>query len=109
MKHQPWRWLPDEGGLVSANDLAWRPVDPVMYSMCDLWGFDIDELPIDPFDIEIRITAPSVLEGLRLFETAVAKYMMDHFEAFNRSLVLERLVWNDPMAEQRCCEIFMAD
>ncbi len=77
--------------------------------MSDLWGFDIDELPIEPFDIEIRITAPSVLEGLRLFEQAVADYMTDHFDAFNRSLVLERLQWNDPFAEQPRCEIFMAD
>jgi hypothetical protein len=109
MQHQPWRWLPREGGLVSADTLALRPVDPVLYSMRDVWGFDIDELPIEPFDIEIRITAPSVLEGLQLFERAVADYMTDHFDAFNRSLVLERLQWNDPYAEQPCCEIFMAD
>ena len=109
MQHQPWSWLPSEGGLVSADTLALRPVDPVLYSMSDLWGFDIDELPIEPFDIEIRITAPSVLEGLRLFEQAVADYMTDHFDAFNRSLVLERLQWNDPFAEQPRCEIFMAD
>ena len=109
MQHQPWRWLPSEGGLVSADTLALRPVDPVLYSMSDLWGFDIDELTIAPFDIEIRITAPSVLEGLRLFEQAVADYMTDHFDAFNRSLVLERLQWDDPFAEQPRCEIFMAD
>ena len=109
MQHQPWHWLPSEGGLVSSDTLALRPVDPVLYSMRDVWGFDIDELPIEPFDIEIRITAPSVLEGLLLFERAVADYMTDHFDAFNRSLVLERLQWNDPYAEQPCCEIFMAD
>ena len=109
MQHQPWRWLPSEGGLVSSDTLALRPVDPVLYSMRDVWGFDIDELPIEPFDIEIRITAPSVLEGLQLFERAVADYMTDHFDAFNRSLVLERLQWNDPYAEEPCCEIFMAD
>ena len=109
MKHQPWRWLPSEGGLVSEEALALRPVDPVLYTMRDLWGFDIDDLPIEPFDIEIRITAPTVLEGLRLFENAVAAYMTDHFDAFNRSLFLERLEWSDPMAEEPSCEIFMAE
>ena len=109
MQQQPSSWLPNEGGLVSSDTLALSPVDPVLYSMRDVWCFDIDELPIEPFDIEIRITAPSVLEGLQLFERAVADYMTDHFDAFNRSLVLERLQWNDPFAEQPCCEIFMAD
>ena len=98
MSHQPWRLHPKEGGLVSVRTLAARPVDPVIYSMRDVWGFDIDEMPIEPFDIQVRIKAPSVLEGLQLFERAVASYMTEHFDAYNRSLYLERLHWHDATA-----------
>ncbi|NCF32803.1 MAG: hypothetical protein GWP50_04455 [Proteobacteria bacterium] len=109
MHHQPWRWQPTEGGLVSEQALAARPVDPVLYSMRDVWGFGIDELPIEPFDIQVRIKAPSILEGLKMFERAVADYMSEHFDAYNRDLFLERLHWHDATAAQPHCEIFMAD
>ena len=74
--------------------------------MRDVWGFDIDEMPIEPFDIQVRIKAPSVLEGLQLFERAVASYMTEHFDAYNRSLYLERLHWHDATAAMPHCEIF---
>ena len=109
MSHQPWRLHPKEVGLVSERTLAARPVDPVIYSMRDVWGFDIDEMPIEPFDIQVRIKAPSVLEGLQLFERAVASYMTEHFDAYNRSLYLERLHWHDATAAMPHCEIFMAE
>ena len=109
MKHHPWRLRPAEGGQVNIEALSARPVDPVLYSMRDIWGYDADELPIEPFDIQVRINAPSVLEGLQLFERAVADYMLEHFDAYNRELYLERLHWHDPTAALQHCEIFMAE
>ena len=49
-----WFWTPDEGAAVPEDELLANPVDPVIYKMNDIWGYDPDELPCEPFDIEIK-------------------------------------------------------
>ena len=71
MQHEKWFWTPDEGAAVPEEELLLNPVDPVIYKMNDIWGYDPDELPCEPFDIEIKVHTESVLEGLKLFEKAV--------------------------------------
>ena len=75
MQHAPWHFRPEKGGHVSLDALGMQPVDPVAYRMNDVWGYDDDELPTEPFDIEIRIQATTVLEGLEIFARAVQDYM----------------------------------
>ena len=106
--HGKWRVDPEDGGQVEASALALQPVDPVVYAMKDVWGFDDDELPIEPFDIEIRIQATTVREALTIFERAVGDYMLTNFDAYNRPLYLERLLWGDEFEEVKTCEIVMA-
>ena len=67
MQHENWIWEPSEGGQVDAATLNLKPVDPIAYKMEDIWGYDRDEFPIEPCDIEVRITAPTVRDGLHLF------------------------------------------
>lgn len=109
MTHGKWRIESEEGGRVPQSMLNLQPVDPVAYRMKDVWGFDSEELPVEPFDIEIRITAPTVREGLQVFETAVREYLEEHFDACLRDQFLEQLVWSDDYAEPRVCEIVMGD
>ena len=40
--HGKWRVEPEDGGQVEATALALQPVDPVIYAMKDVWGFDDD-------------------------------------------------------------------
>ncbi len=107
MQHALWNLTPEAGGKVPHETLQMRPVDPIAYKMNDVWGFDQDELPIEPFDIEIRITADTVLEGLEIFTHAVQEYMERHFEGFAREQFLERLIWTDDYEEVKTCEIIM--
>ena len=87
--------------------LQLQPVDPIAYRMSDVWGYDEDELPIEPFDIEIRVTAPTVLDGLKIFADAVQTYMLENFGGYAREQFLERLDWKDDYAEVRVCQITM--
>ena len=107
MHHAPWHFEPTNGGHVAIDILQLRPVDPIAYRMNDVWGYDSDELPIEPFDIEIRITAPTVLEGLEIFAKAVQDYMQEHFDAYAREQFLERLEWRDDYAEIKVCQVLM--
>ena len=107
MNHGIWHFTPEDGGHVAASELTLRPVDPVAFRMQDIWGYDEDELPIEPFDIEIRVTAPTVLEGLNIFAEAVHNYMHQHFGGFAREQFLERLEWRDDYAEIKVCQVFM--
>lgn len=107
MQHAPWHFEPEHGGHVPLETLQLRPVDPIAYRMKDIWGYDLDELPIEPFDIEVRITAPTVLEGLKIFAQAVQTYMEENFDGFAREQYLERLDWHDDYAEVKVCEITM--
>lgn len=108
MQHENWIWEPSQGGQVDEKTLALRPVDPVAYKMKDIWGYDQDEFPIEPFDIEVRITAPTVRDGLNLFEQAVKEYMLEHFEGYTRHQYVERLDWSDEFSEHKTCEIIMS-
>ena len=107
MQHAPWYFEPSNGGHVATAILQRRPGYPIAYRMNDVWGYDSDELPIEPFDIEIRITAPTVLEGLEIFAKAVQEYMQENFDGYARELFLERLEWRDDYAEVRVCQVFM--
>ena len=107
MQHAPWYFEPTNGGHVATDILQMRPVDPIAYRMNDVWGYDSDELPIEPFDIEIRITAPTVQEGLEIFAKAVQEYMQENFDGYAREQFLERLEWRDDYAEVRVCQVFM--
>mgnify|MGYP001165619489 FL=1 len=107
MQHGKWHFEPEDGGHVALQILQLQPVDPVAYRMSDVWGYDPDELPIEPFDIEIRVTAPSVLEGLKVFADAVQAYMQENFGGYAREQFLERLDWQDEYAEVRICQITM--
>ena len=107
MQHAPWYFESTNGGHVATDILQMRPVDPIAYRMNDVWGYDSDELPIEPFDIEIRITAPTVLEGLEIFAKAVREYMQENFDGYAREKFLERLEWRDDDAEVRVCQVFM--
>ena len=107
MQHAPWYFESTNGGHVATDILQMRPVDPIAYRMNDVWGYDSDELPIEPFDIEIRITAPTVLEGLEIFAKAVQEYMQENFDGYAREQFLERLEWRDDDAEVRVCQVFM--
>jgi hypothetical protein len=108
VEHANWIWEPDHGGQISAETLALRPVDPVAYKMKDIWGYDQDEFPIEPFDIEVRITAPTVREGLKLFEQAVKEYMLENFDGYLRHQYVERLDWGDEFSVLKTCEITMS-
>ncbi len=108
MQHGNWIWEPGQGGQVDEKMLNLKPVDPVAYKMKDIWGFDQDEFPIEPFDIEVRITAPTVRDGLNLFEQAVKEYMLEHFEGYTRDQYVERLDWSDEFSELKTCEIIMS-
>ena len=107
LQHGKWHFEPEDGGHVASQVLQLQPVDPVAYRMSDVWGYDEDELPIEPFDIEIRVTAPSVLEGLKVFADAVQAYMQENFGGYAREQFLERLDWQDEYAEVRICQITM--
>ena len=107
MQHAPWYFESTNGGHVATDILQMRPVDPIAYRMNDVWGYDSDELPIEPFDIEIRITAPTVLEGLEIFAKAVQEYMQENFDGYAREQFLERLEWRDDYAEVRVGQVFM--
>ena len=107
MQHAPWHFEPSAGGHVAIDTLQMRPVDPIAYRMNDIWGYDSDELPIEPFDIEIRIVAPTVLEGLEIFAKAVQEYMQENFGGYTREQFLERLEWRDDYAEVRVCQVLM--
>jgi hypothetical protein len=108
MQHENWIWEPSEGGQVDAATLNLKPVDPIAYKMKDIWGYERDEFPIEPFDIEVRITAPTVRDGLHLFEQAVKEYMLEHFEGYTRHQYVERLDWSDEFSELKTCEITMS-
>ena len=71
MKHEQWFFTPEQGAAVPSEELYLVPVDPVLYKMRDIWGYDHEELPCEPFDIEIKIQSENVLEGLKIFESAV--------------------------------------
>ena len=107
MQHAPWYFESTNGGHVATDILQMRPVDPIAYRMNAVWGYDSDELPIEPFDIQIRITAPTVLEGLEIFAKAVQEYMQENFDGYAREQFLERLEWRDDYAEVRVCQVFM--
>ena len=107
MQHAPWHFRPEKGGHVSLDALGMQPVDPVAYRMNDVWGYDDYELPTEPFDIEIRIQAATVLEGLEIFARAVQDYMQENFASYAREQFLERLEWRDYYAEVRTCQIIM--
>ena len=107
MQHAPWHFRPEKGGHVSLDALGMQPVDPVAYRMNDVWGYDDDELPTEPFDIEIRIQATTVLEGLEIFARAVQGSMQENFASCAREQFLERLEWRDDYAEVRTCQIIM--
>ena len=107
MQHSHWHFRPEQGGHVSSETLGMQPVDPVAYRMNDVWGYDSDELPTEPFDIEIRIQADTVLEGLEIFARAVQGYMQANFDCYAREQFLERLEWRDDYAEVRTCRIVM--
>ena len=68
MKHEQWFFTPEQGAAVPSEELYLVPVDPVLYKMRDIWGYDHEELPCEPFDIEIKIQSENVLEGLKIFE-----------------------------------------
>jgi hypothetical protein len=108
MQHEPWHFRPENGGQVSLETLGMQPVEPVAYRMNDVWGFDQDQLPTEPFDIEIRIQAATVLEGLEIFAQTVQGYMLENFGAYAREQFLEHLQWRDDYAEVRTCKIVMA-
>ena len=107
MQHAPLHFRPEKGVHVSLDALGMQPVDPVAYRMNDVWGYDDDELPTEPFDIEIRIQATTVLEGLEIFARAVQGYMQENFASYAREQFLERLEWRDDYAEVRTCQIIM--
>ena len=102
MQHGKWHFKPEDGGHVALQMLQLQPVDPIAYRMSDVWGYDEDELPIEPFDIEIRVTAPTVLDGLKIFADAVQTYMLENFGGYAREQFLERLDWTDEYAEVEC-------
>ena len=107
VQHGKWHFKPEDGGRVALQMLQLQPVDPIAYRMSDVWGYDEDELPIEPFDIEIRVTAPTVLDGLKIFADAVQTYMLENFGGYAREQFLERLDWTDEYAEVRVCQITM--
>ena len=107
VQHGKWHFKPEDGGHVALQMLQLQPVDPIAYRMSDVWGYDEDELPIEPFDIEIRVTAPTVLDGLKIFADAVQTYMLENFGGYAREQFLERLDWTDEYAEVRVCQITM--
>lgn len=107
MQHAQWHFRPENGGHVSLESLGMQPVEPVAYRMNDVWGYDHEELPTEPFDIEIRIQSATVLQGLEIFAQAVQDYMQENFDSFAREQFLERLEWRDDYAEIRTCQIVM--
>ncbi|NCF43970.1 MAG: hypothetical protein GWP70_04010 [Proteobacteria bacterium] len=107
MQHASWHFEPEHGGHVPIETLQLRPVDPIAFRMIDIWGYDADELPIEPFDIEIRVTAPTVLDGLKIFAQAVQQYMQENFGGYTREQFLERLDWLDDYAETPVCQVTM--
>ena len=107
MQHGTWHFEPEDGGHVALQMLQLQPVDPIAFRMSDVWGYDDDELPIEPFDIEIRVTAPTVLDGLSIFADAVQTYMLENFGGYAREQFLERLDWKDEYAEVRVCQVTM--
>jgi hypothetical protein len=76
--------------------------------MSDIWGYDSEELPCEPFDIEIKIQSENVLEGLKIFESAVKGYLSKTLQCSAPTLYLEKLVWSDQMKETTSCEIIMS-
>ena len=107
-QHEQWFWTPDEGAAVSKDELLLNPIDPVIYKMTDIWGYDRDELPCEPFDIEIKVHTESVLEGLQIFEKAVKQYLEDSLNCSARTQYLEKLIWSDQMTDMASCEIVMS-
>ena len=107
MKHGTWHFETESGGHVPRSTLDLRPVDPIAFRMNDIWGYDEEELPIEPFDIEIRVQASTVLEGLTIFGKAVQAYMLDNFGGSAREQFLERLDWADDYAEIKVCQVTM--
>ena len=108
IQHEQWFWTPDEGASVAQDELLLNPVDPVIYKMVDIWGYDLDELPCEPFDIEIKVHTESVLEGLKLFEKAVKEYLQNSLNCSARTQYLEKLIWTNQMTDMVSCEIVMS-
>ena len=72
MQHAPWYFESTNGGHVATDILQMRPVDPIAYRMNDVWGYDSDELPIEPFDIEISVRSggtPASAVSLSVLQT----------------------------------------
>ena len=67
---------------------------PVIYKMKELWGYHNDDLPCETFEIEIKIQSENVLEGLKVFESAVKGYLSTTSGCTARSLYLEKLLWS---------------
>jgi hypothetical protein len=108
LKHEQWFFTPEQGAAVTSEELYLVPVDPVLYKMKDIWGYDHEELPCEPFDIEIKIQSENVLEGLKIFESAVKGYLSTSLKCSARTLYLEKLLWSDQMTEIASCEILMS-
>lgn len=51
--------------------------------MKDISGYDSEELPYEPFDIEIKIQSENFLEGLKVFENAVKATYQTHLDALH--------------------------
>jgi len=97
----------EQGASVAGENLYLIPVDPVIYKMKDICGYDKDELRCEPFDIEIKIQSEHVLEGLKVFERAVKRYLSSSLGCTARTLYLEKLLWSGQMTEAIYCEILM--
>ena len=80
----------------------------VIYKMKELWGYHNDDLPSEPFETEIKIQSENVLEGLKVFESAVKGYLSSSSGCTARSLYLEKLLGSCQMTETVYCEILLS-
>ena len=76
--------------------------------MNDVWGFDEDGLPCEPFDIEIEAQGENVLEGLKLFETAVKEHLSQSLHGYATQQYLEKLIWKNTTSEIKSCQVVMS-
>ena len=98
----------EQGASVAGENLYLIPVDPVIYKMKGLWGYHNHDLPCEPFEIEIKIQSEYVLEGLKVFKSAIEGYLSSLSGCTERSLYLEKLLWSGEMTETVYYEILMS-
>ena len=68
--------------------------------MNDIWGYDSDELPMNP-SISRSNHRTHRARRVRDLAKAVQEYMQENFGGYTREQFLERLEWRDDYAEVR--------